>query len=331
MNNSQQTIRVGLFFVLGLALAWITFESLNGGQLFKKHGYTVVAPFANLKGLKNGDDVQMAGVKIGTVGATRLGRERVEAVLNIEPTVQIPNDAVASVETSSLLGSQHLAVSFGKSNVMLKDGDTIQTKNTPDMNEVISQLGALGSKLEAVAGDIGKALGGGGEGGSGSLFTKLDKLVSDNGPKLTETVSNLQDITAKLKNGDGTLGRLINDPKLHDELLASVTEIKGAAADARTFMADTKTIMADVRAGKGTIGMLLYDDATAQNVKMTVANIRGVSDKLARGEGTLGKLMTDDAIYKDVQAMMKKADRALDILNDQGPITAVGIAASTLF
>jgi phospholipid/cholesterol/gamma-HCH transport system substrate-binding protein len=331
MNNSQQTIRVGLFFVLGLALAWITFESLSGGQVFKKRGYSVLAPFANLKGLKNGDEVQMAGVKIGTVAETRLGKERVEAVLNIDPGISIPNDAVASVEASTLLGAPHLAVSFGKSNVMLKDGDTIQTKNTVDMNEVISQLGALGSKLEQVAGDIGKALGGGGEGGSGSLFTKLDKLVSDNGPKLTETIGNLQDITAKLRNGDGTLGRLINDPKLHDELVASVTEIKGAAADARTFMADTKTIVADIRTGKGTLGVLLYDQATADNVKITVANIRGVSDKLAHGEGTLGKLMADDSIYRDVQGMMKKADRALDILNDQGPISAVGVAATTLF
>ncbi len=330
MNSTQQTIRVGLFFILGLALAWITFESLSGGQIFKKRGFTVVAPFANLKGLKTGDDVQMAGVKIGTVAATRLASQKVEAVLSIEPNVNIPNDAVASVETSSLLGAQHLGVSFGKSSVMLKDGDTIQTKNTPDMNEVISQLGALGSKLEQVAGDIGKALGGG-EGGSGNLFTKVDKLVEDNGPKLTETISNLQDITAKLRNGDGTLGRLINDPRLHDELLASVTEIKGAAADARTFMADTKTIVADIRGGKGTLGVLLYDETTAANLKVTVANIRGVSDKLASGQGTLGRLLADDGIYKDVQAMMKKADRTLDVLNDQGPISAVGIAATTLF
>jgi ABC-type glutathione transport system ATPase component len=106
MNNSQQTIRVGLFFVLGLALAWITFESLNGGHLFKQSGYTIIAGFSNLKGLKVGDDVLMAGVKIGSVGNTRLGNQRVEAVLTIQPGVKIPTDAVASVEVSSLLGSQ---------------------------------------------------------------------------------------------------------------------------------------------------------------------------------------------------------------------------------
>jgi len=329
MNNTQQTVRVGLFFLLGCALAWITFESLSGGQIFKKRGYTVLAPFANLKGLKEGDEVQMAGVKIGSVAETRLGNQRVEAVLTIDPKVQIPNDAVASVETSSLLGSQHLAVSFGTSAVMLKDGDTMKTKNTADMNEVIAQLGSLGAKLEGVADNIGKALGG--DSGSGSLFGKLDKLVDQNGPKLTETIANLQDITAKIKSGEGTFGKLVNDPKLHDDLVAAVGEIKAAAGDAKVFMADTRGIIADVKSGKGAVGALLYDQATADNLKATVANARTVTDKIAKGEGTLGKLLADDTMYKDVQGVVKKADRALDGLGDSGPIQAVGVVANALF
>jgi phospholipid/cholesterol/gamma-HCH transport system substrate-binding protein len=330
MNNTQQTIRVGLFFVLGLALAWITFESLNGGHLFKQSGYSIIAGFSNLKGLKVGDDVLMAGVKIGTVGKAQLGNQRVEAVLTIQPGIKIPNDAVASVEVSSLLGANYLGVSFGTPTAPpLKDGDEIKTKNTIDMNEVIAQLGNLGSKLEGVMGDISKTMGGGGE--DGNLFQKINKLVTENGPKLTETVSNLQDITAKIKNGDGTLGRLVNDPKLHDELLASVEEIKAAAADTRTFISDTKGIVADVKSGKGALGVLLYDEPTAANLKVTVTNIRTISDKINSGQGTLGKLISDDSLYLSAQATMKKADRAIDSLGDSGPITAVGVVAGKLF
>jgi phospholipid/cholesterol/gamma-HCH transport system substrate-binding protein len=289
-----------------------------------------VAGFANLKGLKTGDEVRMAGVKIGAVATTRLAAHRVEAVLTIEPGTQIPADAVASVEQSSLLGSNYLGVTFGTpGGIPLKDGDEIKTKPTVDMSEVISQLGNLGAKLEQVAGDIGKAMGGGGQ--NGNLFQKLDRLVTDNGPKLTETVSNLQEITAKLKNGEGTMGRLINDPKLHDELLASVAEIKQAASDARGFVSDAKGIVADVKGGKGTLGVLLYDEATASNIKLTASNLKDLSAKLNSGQGTLGKLLSDDALYKDVQTMLKKADRAIDGLDDQGPITAVGLAAKSLF
>jgi phospholipid/cholesterol/gamma-HCH transport system substrate-binding protein len=330
MNNNQQAVRVGLFFLLGCALAWITFESLSGGQIFKPKGYTLIAPFASLKGLKTGDEVLMAGVKIGSVAQTRLGQQRVEAVLQIDPKVQIPTDAVASVETSSLLGSQHLAVSFGQSPAFLQPGDEMKTKNTVDMSEVISQLGALGAKLESVADGVSQALGGG-KSGSASLFTRLDQLMTDNGPKLTETVANLQDITAKIRNSEGTLGKLVNDPKLHDELLVSVTEIKQAAADARVFMGDAKGIVADVKAGKGALGALLYDDATASSIKVTAKNLRELSDKINSGQGTLGKLIADDTLYQDAQNTLKKADRMIDGLGDQGPITAVGVAAQSLF
>ncbi len=330
MNNTSQSIRVGLFFLLGLALAWITFESLNGGRLFKKPGYTLVAGFANLKGLKTGDEIRMAGVKIGAVQLTRLASHRVEALLAVDPGVQIPADAVASVEQSSLLGSNYLGVTFGTpGGALLKDGDEIKTKPTVDMSEVISQLGSLGSKLEQVVGDIGKSMGGGG--GGDNVFSRIDKLVAENGPKLTETISNLQDITAKIKASEGTPGKLVNEPNLNDELLASVGEIKLAAADARTFMSDTKGIVADVKSGKGALGVLLYDPATADNLKASVANVRSVSDKIARGEGTLGKLLADDGLYKDAQATLKKADRALDGLGEQGPITAVGVVANAPF
>ena len=72
MNNSQQTIHVGLFFVLGLALTWVTFATLSGGSIFKAQGYRLIAGFESLKELKKGDEVRMAGVTIGSVESTRL-------------------------------------------------------------------------------------------------------------------------------------------------------------------------------------------------------------------------------------------------------------------
>ncbi|MEJ1974210.1 MAG: hypothetical protein WDM96_17655 [Lacunisphaera sp.] len=89
--------------------------------------------------------------------------------------------------------------------------------------------------------------------------------------------------------------------------------------------------MADVKSGKGTLGVLLYDETAANNIKVTAANLRQISDKINTGQGTLGKLISDDGLYKDVQTTLKKADQMIDGLNDQGPITAVGVAAQSLF
>ena len=329
MNNRTQTIRIGLFFILGLALLWVTFESLNGGRVFRQKGYTLTARFDNLKGLRDGDDVLMAGVRIGAVAQTRLAGRQAEAVLRIEPTITIASDAVAMVAQSSLLGANHLEVTVGSPDVpRLEPGAVLKTRDTVDMNEVIAKLGSLGDRLEKVVTEIGQNLGGG---ESGSLFTKIDKLVSDNGPKLTETVSNLQEITTKIRSGEGTLGHLVNDPKLHDELLASVGEIKGAATDARTFVANAQSILDQVKAGKGALGTLVFDEQAGNEIKITIKNLQDISTKLNSGQGTLGKLMNEDTLYRQAQGTLRKVDQMTDGLSDQGPITAVGVAAKSLF
>lgn len=331
MNNTQQTARVGLFFLLGLALVWVTFETLSDGKVFKDRGYTLVAGFENLKELKVGDEVRMAGVKVGSVEATRLAGRRAEAILRIEPGVQIKEDSTATIVMAGLIGTNYVSVDLGTLAAgNLRPGAEIQTRITPDINSIMSDIGKLGQKLEGALGSLGSALGGDGKEGGG-LFQKLDKLVTENNEKVSATMSNLQDITTKLKNGEGTIGKLINDPKLHDELLATVTDIKAAAAGARDFMANAQGIVDEVKAGKGAVGALVYDQVTADNLKTTVANIRAMSDKIAKGEGSLGILINDDSLVRDAQATLKKADRALEGLGDSGPITAVGVVANSLF
>jgi len=148
MNNRMQAIRVGLFFLLGLALLWVTAQSLSGGRIFKEKGYSLVARFDNLKGLQKGDDVLMAGVRIGSVAQVRLVDRQAEAVLTIDSLSQIATDAVAMVAQSSLLGTNHLEVTVGSPTAAkLPPGSEIRTRNTTDMNEVIAKLGSLGERL----------------------------------------------------------------------------------------------------------------------------------------------------------------------------------------
>jgi phospholipid/cholesterol/gamma-HCH transport system substrate-binding protein len=331
MNNAQQTARVGLFFLLGLALTWVTFETLSDGKVFKDRGYILIAGFESLKELKQGDEVRMAGVKIGSVEETRLaGSRRAEAVLRIDPKVEIRSDAVASIVMAGLIGTNYIGIELGTADAAaLKDGAEIQTKVTPDINAIMSELGNLGQKLEGALNSITGAVNG--DGKTPGLFQKIDKVVTDNSEKFATTMTNLQDVTAKLNKGEGTLGRLINDPKLHDELVATVTEIKTAATDARTFVTNAQAIIDQVKTGKGALGALVFDEKTGTDIKATVASLRSVSDKLSKGEGTLGKLLNDDTIYRDAQTLMKKANTAIDGLGDSGPITALGVVANSLF
>jgi phospholipid/cholesterol/gamma-HCH transport system substrate-binding protein len=330
MNNLQQTARVGLFFLLGLALTWVTFQTLSDGRVFRDKGYTLIAGFESLKELKQGDEVRMAGVKIGSIELTRLAGRRAEAVLRIDPKVEIKSDATASIVMAGLIGTNYIGIDLGTADAPpLRDGAEIRTAVTPDLNTIMTEVGALGKKLESALGSISTTING--DGKTPSLFQKLDKIVGENGENVNATMTNIRQVTEKLNKSEGTLGRLINDPQMHDELVATVGEFKSAATDAKNFIANAQAIVDQVKAGKGTLGALVFDEAAGNNLKATAQNLRDMSDKIARGEGTLGKLINDDGILRDAQAVMKKADTTLDGLGDSGPITAVGVIAKSLF
>jgi len=330
MNNSHHTIRVGLFFLLGIALIWVTYETLGNTSSLNKNGYNVIAGFENLKELKAGDDIRMAGVRIGAVELTRLAGRRAEAVLRIQPQVKIASDAVATIASAGLLGTNYIAITLGsQSSPPLAEGAEIKTRDSADLNAIMTQLGELGNKLDGALGSLGDVFKG--QDGQPGLVERLDTLLSENSAKLNASMSNFQEITEKVNQGDGTLGKLINSPQLHDELLATISEIKGAAGDARTFVANAQNMVNEVKSGRGALGALIYDEQTATDLKATTANLKSVSDKLARGEGTLGKLINDDSMFQHAQSTLKKADRALDGMSDSGPITAVGVVANALF
>ncbi len=330
MNTAQQTARVGLFFLLGLALTWVTWETLSDGKLFKQTGYSLVAGFDNLKELKQGDEVRMAGVKIGSVERTRLAGRRAEAVLRIDPSVKIASDATATIVMAGLIGTNYIGLDLGTPGApVLTEGAELRTKITPDINAIMTELGNLGQKLEGALGSITTTVSG--DGKNPGLFQKLDRLVTDNSTKLDTTMTNLASATEKINKGEGTLGKLLNDSKLHDELVATVSEIKGAATDAKSFVADAQTLVNQVKSGKGTLGALIFDETAGNDLKVVTRNLRDISDKIAKGEGTLGKLLTDDSLYLSAQSTLKKADSAIDSLGDSGPITAVGAAAKVLF
>jgi phospholipid/cholesterol/gamma-HCH transport system substrate-binding protein len=330
MNNVQQTARVGLFFLLGLALTWVTFETLRGGKVFKDQGYTLIAGFETLKELKEGDQVRMAGVKVGEVEKTRLAGRRAEAILRIKPDVRIKSDATATIVMSGLIGTNAISIDLGSDAATdLAEGAEIKTKASADLNAVMAQMGDLGKKLEGAIGNLSGALSGDGKGPG--IIQKLDTLVTENRENITKTTSNLQSITDKVNKGDGTLGKLINDPSVHNELVATINEIKNSANQAKSFIANAQSIIDEVKKGKGAIGTLVFDQKAGDDLKASIANLRSVSDKISRGEGTLGKLLNDESMLRDAQSIMKKADRALDGLDDTGPITAVGVVARGLF
>lgn len=330
MNNTQMSARVGLFFLIGIALIYVTFESLRGNSVSRTKGYTVVAGFPTLKELKAGDDVRMAGVKVGAVELTRLANGRAEAVLRILPDMQIAKDSVATISMAGLIGTNYVSINIGTpTSGIVPAGGELLTRTVPDLNQIMSDLGALGQDLKGAIANISSAFGG--PDGKGGMFTKLDRLISENSTKIDATMTNIEAISAKINQGQGTLGKLVNDPTAYDQLLATVNEIKGAATDARTFITSTQSMIDQVKTGKGTLGTLVYDEEAGNNIKLVVKNLRDISEKLNNPNSTFGQLVGNDQLIRDAQATLRKVDSAVEGLGDSGPISAVGVVAGKLF
>jgi len=332
MNNTQMSARVGLFFLIGVVLIYVTFESLRGNSISRKHGYTVVAGFPTLKELKAGDEVRMAGVKIGVVETTRLANGRAEAILRIVPEMHVAKDSVATISMAGLIGTNYVSINLGhpENGTVPEVGGELLTRTAPDLNQIMSDLGSLGQDLKGALANISQAFGSGAD-GKGGLLSKLDRLVSENSEKINGTMANIEDITAKIRNGQGTLGKLVNDPAGYDQLLATVNEIKNAAADARTFLNNTQGLIDQVKSGKGSIGTLVYDEEAGNNIKLVTKNLRELSEKLNNPNSSFGQLINNDQLLRDAQATLRKVDSAVDGLGDSGPISAVGVVAGKLF
>ena len=170
-----------------------------------------------------------------------------------------------------------------------------------------------------------------GDGRSPGLVQRIDQLVTDNRENLSRATANLQLITDRVNRGEGTLGKLINDPRLHDDLVAGLADLRGSATQARNFLASAQGVLDEVKAGRGTLGTLVFDQKAGDDLKASLTSLRSVSERLSRGEGTLGKLLGDETLLRDMKSLMRKADRAIDGMGDSGPLTAVGILANGLF
>ena len=324
-------VRVGIFFVLGIALLWVTFQALHNGSFQAKDGYQVGAAFKTLRELKVGNEVRMAGVPIGVVSDLRLSAGRAEAVLTIRKDVTIARDATATIAMAGLIGANYVSLDLGTSEAgVLAPGEKIHTRDVPDFNQIMSDLGDLGGDIKTAVNKIGAAFGDNPDGTPG-LINNLNGLVTENRASLASTITNLNEITAKIRSGDGTLAKLINDPAAYDQLLAAVTEIKNAATDAKGFIGETQTIVTDIKSGRGTIGALIYDETTSSNLKIAVKNITDITTKMNNSESSFGQLISNDDLVRDAKTTLRKVDRAMDGFADSGPITALGVVASGLF
>jgi phospholipid/cholesterol/gamma-HCH transport system substrate-binding protein len=141
MNRFNLELSVGVFVLLGLmAMAYI---AVRLGQLPFAGGaaYKVTATFSTAGGLQRGADVDIAGVKVGRVEKITLEDYEAVVTLSIDSTIELQEDAIASIKTRGLIGEKYLRITPGGSDQIISAGGRIREVETPlDFEDVIGQF-----------------------------------------------------------------------------------------------------------------------------------------------------------------------------------------------
>jgi len=330
MKNSLET-RLGLFFALALIVTVIIIELVGGTDYFKG-GYRVNAYFNNVLDLKEADPVKMAGFTIGRVERIRLAEGKIHVIMKVNRDVVIHTDSKAAVRFTGLLGQNFVSVSFGSPNApKLENDQNLTTEDTADLGELMSKLEGVASGVESMTKSFS------GEGFQ-NLLGPVTDFLRENNPRITAILGNMQNISTMIAEGRGTVGKLIADETLYSTALTAVSNLNNTATDvgklmgdADVVLADAKSVMEGVNRGEGTLGKLTKDEALYNETTTAMTNLREILQKINEGNGSVGKLVNDESFYKNARLTLQKIEKATEGLEDQGPLSVLGIAVNSLF
>lgn len=266
-------LRVGIFVLFGLAvLGFLILNATGDFNPFEKK-FRLRAHFAAADGLRDAAEVQLAGVHIGKVEKVILlppdspDNARVEAVLLLNQnlggkpiTDRIRKDSTAQLVAVSLLANDKMInITPGStSGATVAENDVLNSTSTMSIN----QLTETGNEL----------------------LQQINKLSVP-----------ANEILTKANNGEGTLGKIINDETLYNNLDATV-------GDTKLTLAKLQNTIDRVNRGDGSAGKLLNDPELYNNLNNSVRQLEAISKDLRAGKGTAGKFLTDEAIYNDSRA-----------------------------
>jgi phospholipid/cholesterol/gamma-HCH transport system substrate-binding protein len=132
----------------------------------------------------------------------------------------------------------------------------------------------------------------------------MGKLMTDEAlyTELTAFVTSANDVTKAMKEGKGSIGRFVSDPALADSLEGSLKNLD--------------EITQRINSGEGSLGRIVKDERFAQSLESATSNLSQLTGKLNQGEGTLGKLIADDALFNRLNSLSESLDQMVRRLNE---------------
>lgn len=139
-QNAVETVLGGV--VLAVAIVFLVF-ALKTADVRAVEGYNLSAAFLKVGGLTKGSDVRINGIKVGTVNSLELDKATFDAVvsMSVRADVLVPEDSVASIGTSGIVGGKFVSITPGGAKEMIPEGGRIA--KTRDFESLEDQVGEI--------------------------------------------------------------------------------------------------------------------------------------------------------------------------------------------
>jgi phospholipid/cholesterol/gamma-HCH transport system substrate-binding protein len=289
-----QQAKLGAFVLAGLGL-FIAAVFMIGSEnnIFSKT-FSVLAEFKNVEGLKEGDNVWLSGVKVGTVTDVKIaaeGKVAVRLTLKDNQGGFIRKNATAYIGSDGLVGNKIVVIRPGSSSAIIEPDDTINTSSPTDTQELINiakdvgentrslttDLSLIAKRINAGQGIVGELL------NDGALARELRHAVSNlaaTGNNTAKASAELHQLLYAMRNGDGLMPTLVNDTAYAHTFKSALDNIQQVSASAAVVTDNLQALATKINDDDNAIGVLLTDKALADRLKNTVENAEQATDKL---------------------------------------------------
>jgi len=294
-SKNKRAVIVGIFIVVGVGLL-ITIIMIMGGQRKSfARTITVKALFADVSGLQPGNNVWLAGVKVGTIRHISFNPDsRVLVNMSILSSMQpyIHKDAKAKIASESLIGNKIVVLTEGTAQApVIQSGDMLEIQPSLNTEDMMNTLQQNNKNLLAITTDL-KGLTQGLANGQGSLGKLLhdESLVNTLQNTLSSlkiaagnaqsVAADLSSYTAKLQDKGSLTNDLVTDTVVFSRLRSSVVKLHEIAQSAESIVHNLDNASAGLNNATSPVGVLLNDPKAAADLKSTLYNLNMGTEKL---------------------------------------------------
>ena len=287
-------LRVGVLVVVGLMIAFIAVLTLGERVGLFSSKYTLYTLMPSVSGLQAGASVRLAGVGVGSIKEVRFMESEERDSLNAR-MLRAYGDSLAD---------RSVIVRFEV------DRD-VQDKVTRASRAKIGTVGLLGDKyLDLEVGDPREPVLEEGDIVLNERPIDYEGLIARAAEGVEELVSSLEgsrEIIASVNEGQGTLGRLINDPELYDEWL----RLSRQGTD----------VLNRVQHGEGALPSLLNDRSLYDQLVRTTSDLEKLTTDIRQGDGSLGRMIRDPELYNELVGTVREGQALVEQMQDgQGTV-----------